>query len=111
MKRIRLTRREKEVLRLLHNGCGCPDSYPFRIFAACIAELERKGLAKGAWASGHKLVSARISSFGMEYISINPRLRNPIDWKWIITTAIALEAAIAATAALFVSCIILQRTI
>lgn len=104
MERISLTKQEKQVLRLLNACCGCPDNYPFYIFASCINSLERKGLAKGMWGESHKLVDARITSMGRTYIALNPNLRNPIDWKWIITTAIALTAAITAIVALFISC-------
>lgn len=68
---------------------------PYHVFAACVGSMERKGLAKGAWAYGHELVGARITSFGEEYLSINPMLRNPVDWKWVIATSIALVAAVA----------------
>lgn len=40
MERIRLTRSEKEVLRLLGGGLGCPDDYPRHVFPACAASLE-----------------------------------------------------------------------
>ena len=104
MERISLTRSEKEVLRLLGGGLGCPDGYPRHVFCTCAASLERKGLARCAWAAGHKLVDARITPYGREYLALNPRLRNPIDWKWVVTTAIALGAAVAGFLALFMSC-------
>ena len=103
MERIRLSKEEKQVLRLLSNGMGCPDTYPFHIFAACVDSLERKGLAKGAWAEGHKLVNACITGRGKAYLLANPSLRNPVDWKWVITTAIV------AVAVLFVACTLLNR--
>lgn len=103
MERILLTKREKEVMRLLQSG-GCPSTYPQHVFASCIDTLERKGLAKGAWASGHELVDARLTSYGRTYITLNPSLRNPVDWKWLITTAIAVMGVMAAVAAIFISC-------
>ena len=108
MERISLTRSEKEVLRLLGGGLGCPDGYPRHVFCACAASLERKGLARCAWAAGHKLVDARITPYGKEYLALNPRLRNPIDWKWVVTTAIALAAVVAGFLALFISCSMLE---
>jgi len=45
---------------------------------------------------GGRLEDARLTAYGREYLALNPLLRNPIDWKWIITTAIALAAALAA---------------
>lgn len=43
MERIRLTRSEKEVLRLLGGGLGCHDDYPRYVFPACAASLELQG--------------------------------------------------------------------
>ena len=103
MERIRLSKQEKQVLRLLRSGAGCPGTYPFHVFAACVYSLERKGLAKGAWAEGHKLAEACITSRGKAYLLAYPSLRNPVDWKWGITTAIV------AVAVLFVACTLLNR--
>ncbi len=96
MERIHLTRREKETLRLIASGCVCPPSYPLHLFVASVRTLELKGVVKGAWQDGGKLEDARLTAYGREYLALNPLLRNPIDWKWIITTAIALAAALAA---------------
>ena len=49
MKRIRLSSEEKTVLRMLANGCGCPDSYPQHVFVSAVGSLERKGMAQGVW--------------------------------------------------------------
>ena len=68
MQRIRLTKREKKVLRLLHNDCGCLDTYPDHVFSACVGSLERKGPAKGAWVSGHELASAELTDLGEYYL-------------------------------------------
>ena len=105
MERIRLSKEEKQVLRLLSNGMGCPGTYPAHIFATCVESLERKGLAKVAWTEGHKIVDAHLTDSGNTYLSLNPSLRNPVDWKWVITTSIAIVAAVAGIAALFVACI------
>lgn len=104
MNLIRLDKNERAVLRIIREQGNCPSVFPMHKFAACVNSLERKGLVKGAWASGHELVGARLTAQGEEYLMLNPGLRNPIDWKWIITTGIALVAAIAAIVALFVAC-------
>ncbi len=90
MKRIRLTKDEKQALRLLTSVGWCPDTFPFHRFALGVEGLEEKGLAMAAWASGHELVSAEITTKGEVYLALNPSLRNPVDWKWVIGTAIAL---------------------
>jgi len=104
MERIRLSKREKEVLRLLNNIGGCPDTYPFDVFASCVETLETNGLAKGAWVEWHTLESARILPKGETYLSLNPTLRNPIDWKWVLTTGISVIGTIVAIIALFIAC-------
>lgn len=104
MELIKLTKREKDVLRLLHTIGGCPDTYPYDVFASCIESLEMKGLVKGAWREGHTLESARILPKGETYLSLNPSLRNPIDWKWVLTTGVSVIGTIVAIIALFVAC-------
>lgn len=104
MERIRLTKDEKTVLRLLFNGCGCPDTYPRHKFVSCVDSLERLGLAKGAWTEGHNLENACITPYGKAYMAFNPNLCNPIDWKWVIATSVAVASAVFAAAALFVAC-------
>lgn len=109
MERIKLTKDEKTVLRFLYNRCGCPDIYPRHIFVSCVESLERHGLAKGAWTEGYDLDDARITRQGKVYLAHNPTLRNPVDWKWIVTTALAALAAVAGVAALFVSYSLLNK--
>lgn len=104
MERIYLTKKEKTVLRLLNCGRDCPDDFPRHIFSGCVDSLEAKGLAHGAWGEGHYLESARITSKGKDYIALYPGLGNPVDWKWVVTTVIALVGAITAMVALFVAC-------
>lgn len=104
MDRIRLNKDEKAVLRLLQSGVGnCPDTYPRHLFTACVNSLERKGLAKGAWATGHELEAARLTSEGAEYLALNPTLRNPIDWGKI-SIWVGIASAIIAAISLFVAC-------
>ena len=103
MERIRLNKSEKEVLRLLNNGCGCPETYSRNVFVSCVDKLEMKGLAKGAWSEGHKLEDARITLKGKAYISENPNLRNPVDWA-MIATLIAAFSALVSLIALFIAC-------
>ena len=109
MKRIRLSSEEKTVLRMLANGFGCPDIYPRHVFVSAVGSLERKGLAQGAWTEGYDLDDARITRQGKVYLAHNPTLRKPVDWKWIVTTALAALAAVAGVAALFVSCSLLNK--
>lgn len=109
MKRIRLSSEEKTVLRMLANGCGCPDIYPRHVFESAVGSLEWKGLAQGAWTEGYDLDDARITRQGKVYLAHNPTLRNPVDWKWAIVIVIVSLAAVAGVATLFVSCSLLDK--
>ena len=104
MDKIKLTKKEKEVLRLLAYGIENTDCYPSHILNACVDSLELKGLAKGAWASGHEVVAAKITDKGKMYIALNPKLKNPTDTKWVITTVISAIGVTIAFIALFVAC-------
>lgn len=103
MERIRLSKEEKTVLRLLAGGCGCPDTYPHHVFVSCVEKLEMKGLAKGAWTEGHNLETARITPQGKAYVSQNPDLRNPVNWN-LVSATIAVIGPIVSVVALFVAC-------
>ena len=101
MDRITLTKREKHVLRTL-NGKGDKALCEFDVPA--IDRLVTLGLVSAAFTEGHRLEAAQLTTMGKQYLYDNPHLRNPIDWKWVATTGIAVIAAAAAVAALFVAC-------
>ena len=109
MGKIHLTKHEKEVLRLIQSLGGCPETYPYDVFAACVRSLQRKGFVRGFWSEEKGLVTVVVTDEGMLYMAENPTLRNPVDWKWIITTAIALASVIIAAIALFVACSLINK--
>ena len=85
MERIRLTKREKRVLRTLsQQGFDALSEFD----AAAIRSLDRQGLVRGAYVEGGNVEDARLTNYGKEYIADNPKLRNPVNWMAI--TAIAL---------------------
>lgn len=104
MERIRLTRDEKVILRLIHACEEVPNSVDRSLLIRCVWSLEDKGLVKGAWLEGHDLEDVRLTERGIVYICENPSLRNPVDWKWIATTIIAVLSLIVGSLALFISC-------
>jgi len=104
MERIRLSKNEKEVLRLVSLGDICPDTYPKHTFALCVRSLERKGLVKGAFIEGGDVEGARLTRNGRDYLIENPGLRNPIDWKWWIGTSIGVATFIVVLIALLIAC-------
>lgn len=98
MERIKLSRREKQVLRTLSKqGFDALSEFD----NPALGNLERLGLVKTARIEGGGVEGARLTTMGKEYLMDNPHLYNPVDWKWVITTVIA---AIAAAATLFVAC-------
>lgn len=96
MERIKLTKREKRVLRLLL--AGNPEALS-DFDAPSLATLQSKGLVQSALTKEHCVDDARLTTMGKEYISDNPHLLNPINWTLIFSAI----AAIAAVTALFVS--------
>lgn len=85
MERIRLTKREKRVLRTLSQQ-GFDAMSKFDI--AAVRSLDNQGLVRGAYVEGGGVEDARLTNYGKAYIADNPKLRNPVNWKDI--TAIAL---------------------
>ena len=98
MDKVKLTKREKHVLRTL-NSKGFSALSEFDVPA--IDRLVTIGLVRAAFIEGHRLEAAELTTMGKQYLYDNPHLWNPIDWKWIVTTVLA---AIAAAAALFAAC-------
>ena len=98
MERIKLTKREKNVLRLLRDG----NSEALSEFdAPSVENLARLSLVRRASVEGADFGDARLTNMGKEYFNDNPRLRNPINWDRVIQAAIAVGTLIAAIAALF----------
>lgn len=105
MKRIRLTKEEKEALRILHEGKINMTTDPQRIGSLSYGfeALERLGLARCAWSEGHAIEDVAITSKGRRYVDHNPKLHNPIDWEKVAAIA-AIISVIVAVIALFIAC-------
>ena len=89
MERIKLTKREKRVLRALsRQGFDALSEFD----ATAVRSLEHHGLVRGAYIEGGGVEDARLTTMGKEYLADNPKLRNPVDWKWVVTTTIAAIA-------------------
>lgn len=105
MKRIALTKAEKQVLRMVLAGQEvCPAEYPAHQFNTAVRALEGYGLVRGAYTEGGGVEAVEATQYARQYIAENPRLRAPLDLKWVISTAIAVISAAAAIVALFVAC-------
>ena len=96
MERIKLTKREKAVLRILsQQGFEALSEFD----ASDVRELSERGFVKAAFTEGGVIEDAKLTTKGKEYLRDYPSLRNPVDWKWAVTTTIAVAAALAAFSA------------
>lgn len=101
MERIKLSRKEKQVLRLLSmKEKKRPDMFPEHEYNPALRSLERKGLVKVIWVQGNTVWHVSLTNEGNMYLSENPNLYNPINWELVI----GVISAIIAFVALFVSC-------
>lgn len=104
MERIKLSKAEKIVLRLAALGKECPGNFSRHIFIGCNRSLVRKGLVRAAFIEGGDIEASDLTPEGRCLFAENPQLRNPVDWKWIIATGIAIVGAITGIIALFIAC-------
>ena len=102
MERIKLTKEEKQVLRLVEHYEQCPSTYPPKMFQACVYTLEQKGLVNAIWSTGHELAGAKLTYLGKAYMTVNPKLRNPIDLERITLAIASVSLALAIVALLIV---------
>ena len=104
MERVKLTKSEKTVLRMVAGGIR-PKEFPTHIYTSSVMSLEHIGLVKAYWGEeGGLPVDTELTDHGAMYLAENPGLHNPIDWKWVVTIGIAAIAAITGVAALFIAC-------
>ena len=102
--RIKLTKQEKRVLRhVVKFGKEQPRNITPIMFHFCLSTLSEKGLVE-FHSNSNIILDAGLTLKGCAYMEENPKLRNPIDWKWIISIILSAIVAIATTLALFVAC-------
>ena len=101
MERIRLSKREKQVLRTL----DVSDFDRLSEFdKSAICRLHDIGLVRAAFEEGHSPVWAILTTQGKEYLRDNPRLLNPINWT-VVGVVIGLLTLAVSVAALFIACL------
>lgn len=105
MERIKLSKSEKEVLRIIAEFKGNkPSTYPDHTFNAAAYSLQQKGLVKAKFLTTGAVWNISLTDLGKHYLCENPMLKNPVDWKFIASVVIPLAAVIVSIIALFVSC-------
>lgn len=104
MERIRLSKEEKQVLRLVAECEGkCPATYPKHVFVSSVRSLERKGLVTATYIIGGEVYYAKLTGEGRQYLCCNPNLINPIPWN-VVSVIVAILALLVSVAAFFLSC-------
>lgn len=105
MQRIKLNKTEKKCMNLLNkHGAEALDTLPRSQSRRALRSLEEKNLVRVAWIEGEDYEGVRMTRNGKDYLIENPKLRNPIDWKWLIGTAIGVATLIVAIATFFIAC-------
>lgn len=103
MKRIYLTKQEKQLLQgIARFGFDTFASRnPNLRYKTPLRALEGKDLVYVRRVEGGGVVDARVSEYGMEYLSDNPTLRNPTPWRDVAQWAAVALSAGAIAASLF----------
>ncbi|MBR3591141.1 MAG: hypothetical protein IKL43_09090 [Alistipes sp.] len=108
MERIKLSKSEKQVLRMVASGLHqCPDEYPSHTFSAAVRVLKGKELVTAHFREGGGVLDVRTTDYGKQYMAEYPHLRNPINWS-VVAAISSIATAIATTLALFVGCSYIQ---
>lgn len=104
MERIRLSEEEKKVLRELRRGnTDVPAGMCHYTYFDAVVSLTEKRLILSR-TNYDEVIDTRLTPKGYAYMNGNPRLLNPVNWTMVAAIA-ACMAAVAATLALFVSCL------
>lgn len=106
MERIKLTKDQKKALRNIARGVGefVPEGMTKRSYSNAARELARLDLAKTVHEEGGMLIDAHLTSYGEDYLTFNPSLTNPVDWKFIITSVIGGLTLVGSVVTLFIAC-------
>lgn len=103
MERIRLSKEEKQVLRLAATKGKRPSTFPAHIYNAAARSLARKGLVNAKFYTTGDVCAMRLTDEGRQYMCEYPSLANPIPCK-AVSAITAILALIVSIIALFVSC-------
>lgn len=105
MERIKLSNSSKKVLRIIADGITSrPAAMDTVEWDRGALALQCVGLAVCHREEGGSVEVCRITELGTLYLATFPSLRDPFDWRWAVTTAIATIGAAAAFSALFIAC-------
>lgn len=88
---------------MVSNGIyECPNEYPLHVFSSSIRMLHGKELVHVEFTEGGNIEDVRLTHYGMQYISENPCLVNPINWHELILTVVSVISLLVSVIALFI---------
>lgn len=100
MERIKLSKREKQVLRILSKqGFNALSEFD----ATAVRSLDAQGLVKGAYLEGGGVEDARLTTMGKEYLRSNPHLYNPVNWA-MVSAIVAVVGSIGTIITIIITC-------
>lgn len=82
---IKLNRTEKQLMICLRNEIDYRKILPPREFEAAVYSLEDKGLVNPVKDKGG-IRAVFLTDKGRAYLVENPKLKNPVDYRWLIGT-------------------------
>lgn len=105
MGEIKLSKDEKKVLRLLNTY----DSEALDIIARsqvrrALRSHEKQHFVRVAWIEGGDYEAVCLTRDGKDYLIENPKLRNPVNWHWIIGVAIGIASLAVSILILCIAC-------
>ncbi len=109
MERIKLSKTEKKVLRMLDAGfTDVPSDIPYDKYALVASSLKKAGLVKCSFLTNGKVCGIRLTKQGKMYLYDNPYLFNPVNWsKWAAITGIV--TALISLAVLVIGCVAILK--
>ncbi len=109
MERIKLTKREKDVLRTLQtkgsDGLSMFDK-------PAVRTLAEKGLVDAMFEEGGGVVDSKLSDMGIEYLRDYPDLKDPVNWTKIgvwVSAIIGFCGLIATIIGILVACSLINN--
>ena len=104
MERIRLTKEEKHVLlHVSEYGEKQPRDTSLLVFLHSLSTLQEKQLVVFK-ANYDEVIRASLTVKGAAYLELNPKLKNPIDWKYIILAVLSAITAVSTAMTVYISC-------
>lgn len=107
MDRIYLTKGEKHVLQYLDSHETHYKIVNNEQYWADMISLNEKGLTITR-NNEHRVYDIKLSFKGRKYLFCNPKLKNPLDWKWILQFTVTVIITIATIIGLFIGCTLLK---